>query len=301
VSVWVDFEGVGEYESVSAFMPVVFPEHGFTDVSGSPFYADGLAWAKFYELVAGFNDGTFRGGSPVTRGQIVNMLWHLVDQPAAETPHGFVDVPAGAFYREALDWAKEEGLVTGFRGNRYRPNQSVTRGQLVNMAHKLVGSPPSANRPRYTDVSASFNTAARWVRQHHLFEDVAPGPLLHPTRAATRGEVVYLLRELALDETAWVRWNQNGPDPWLFDDANVSITGQKFRLNRVTVDVGETVFWGNGDPVTHTVTSDTGAWTTRTLSQFASADVTFQTAGTFLYHCEIHPGMTGRVIVQAPA
>jgi plastocyanin len=295
----VTFEVGDAVESAPAFLPVTFPDHDFADVTGDELYADGLAWAKFYELVSGFGDNTFRGGSPVKRGQIVSILWHLVDEPVVNTPHGFRDVPANAFYREALNWAKARGLVTGFAGNRYRPAQSVTRGQLVNMVYKMVGSPPLGSGPGYTDVSGTFRNAARWVRQNDLLEDVAPGPKLFPARAATRGEVVYFLREVAREQFAWARWNQDGPSTWLFDDDNVSITNRRYVLNRVTVDVGETVFWGNNDQEAHTVTSNTDAWDELPLGTNGSGDVTFDEAGTFLYHCELHPNMTGRVTVQA--
>jgi plastocyanin len=110
---------------------------------------------------------------------------------------------------------------------------------------------------------------------------------------------VYLLRQLALAQRAWSRWNKEPVSTFLFDDANVSIRNQRFELNRVTVFVGESVFWGNDGATTHTVTSDTGAWSPLDLGQFESGVVTFDDAGVFQYHCEIHPSMTGRVTVAA--
>jgi MYXO-CTERM domain-containing protein len=54
--------------------------------------------------------------------------------------------------------------------------------------------------------------------------------------------------------------------------------------------------------VTHTATSDTGAWTTGNIAPGGtSAAVAFPTAGTFPYHCAIHPSMAGTVIVSAAA
>ena len=62
-------------------------------------------------------------------------------QPAGAPPHGFSDVPAGAFYEDALDWAKDEGLVNGFPGNRYKPKDAVKRQQIAFILHNLARTP----------------------------------------------------------------------------------------------------------------------------------------------------------------
>ena len=54
----------------------------------------------------------------------------------------------------------------------------------------------------------------------------------------------------------------------------------------------------NRDAAPHTWTSDTGAWDSGNLDTGASASHRFDTAGTFTYHCEIHPSMTGRIVVS---
>jgi plastocyanin len=68
----------------------------------------------------------------------------------------------------------------------------------------------------------------------------------------------------------------------------------------VIVKVGTQIIWKNADSTDHTSTSNVGvspAWNTGILVPGkSSAPVTFSTAGTFPYHCEIHP-MTGEVIV----
>ena len=81
-----------------------------------------------------------------------------------------------------------------------------------------------------------------------------------------------------------------GTPPWCFSPNPIQIT------------VGSTVTWTNATGPTHTATSDAGAWTTGSIAPgTTSAAVTFPTAGTFPYHCAIHPSMTGTVIVSAAA
>lgn len=84
-------------------------------------------------------------------------------------------------------------------------------------------------------------------------------------------------------------------------DAPVAISGFAFTPPSVTVTVGDSVTWTNGDGVGHTATADDASFDTGTIAAGGSGSVTFATAGTFAYHCSIHPAMTGTVTVQAAA
>lgn len=75
-------------------------------------------------------------------------------------------------------------------------------------------------------------------------------------------------------------------------------TSNAYNPNPISVARGTTVMWMNDDSVTHTATSDGGAWNSGAIAPGASFRFTFQSAGTFTYHCQIHPGMVGTVSVQ---
>jgi len=84
--------------------------------------------------------------------------------------------------------------------------------------------------------------------------------------------------------------NCAGTPPWCFSPRPIQVT------------VGSTVTWTNATAPVHTATSDTGAWDTGNIAPGAtSSAVSFPTAGTFAYHCAIHPSMTGLVVVSAAA
>ena len=84
-------------------------------------------------------------------------------------------------------------------------------------------------------------------------------------------------------------------------DHGVDIASFAFSPGSVTIAVGDTVTWTNGDPQNHTATADDSSWDTSTIANGASKSITFGTAGTFGYHCAIHPAMTGTVVVAAAA
>ncbi len=88
------------------------------------------------------------------------------------------------------------------------------------------------------------------------------------------------------------------PNPGPTGSNAVNISGFAFVPATITIKVGEKVTWTNKDSASHTVTSDDGGFASSgTLSQNKTYSVTFGTAGTFPYHCSIHPTMTGTVTV----
>lgn len=83
-------------------------------------------------------------------------------------------------------------------------------------------------------------------------------------------------------------------------NASVSINNFAFNPTPITISVGTTVTWKNDQDVTHTITSDQGSnesFSSGDLAPGSTYSHTFNTAGTFDYHCSIHPYMHGQVIV----
>jgi len=84
-------------------------------------------------------------------------------------------------------------------------------------------------------------------------------------------------------------------------DSAVSIANFAFDPDTVTIQVGDTVTWTNNDGTAHTATAGDGSFNTGNIGPGGSDSVTFDTAGSFAYHCTIHPQMTGTVVVQGAA
>lgn len=68
--------------------------------------------------------------------------------------------------------------------------------------------------------------------------------------------------------------------------------------NPVTVSRGTVVTWSNTDSIVHDMVSDTGVFDSGRVGANGTVSVTFSTTGTFPYHCSIHPGMIGTIVVQ---
>lgn len=89
----------------------------------------------------------------------------------------------------------------------------------------------------------------------------------------------------------------------------VGVADFQFSPDTITIAAGQSVVWSNSGPSSHTVTSDNSSWTSATLGAPSGTDPygyptgggsfshLFSSAGTYHYHCSIHAGMTGVVIV----
>jgi len=79
----------------------------------------------------------------------------------------------------------------------------------------------------------------------------------------------------------------------------VVISGNNFNPQQLIVSFGTTVTWRNDDNVNHTVTSDSGnLMQSPLMGNGQTYQKTFTEVGTFPYHCTVHSGMTGTIIVQ---
>lgn len=83
--------------------------------------------------------------------------------------------------------------------------------------------------------------------------------------------------------------------------ASVSIQNFAFSPGSIQVDAGTTVTWTNNDQTTHTVTTDDGSFDSGDVAPGGTFSMTFNTPGTFAYHCKIHPFMTASIVVMGAA
>jgi plastocyanin len=79
---------------------------------------------------------------------------------------------------------------------------------------------------------------------------------------------------------------------------HVTMTNRSYDPATLTVRVGDTVTWVNQDAPQHDVVADNGEFKSQLFDKGQSFSFTFTKAGTYAYHCSIHPGMVGTVVVQ---
>lgn len=81
-------------------------------------------------------------------------------------------------------------------------------------------------------------------------------------------------------------------------DVTVEIKDFAFSPEPVSASVGQSISWTNGDSAPHTATLDDGSCDTGNINQGATAVLVFNEAGSYPYHCNVHPNMKGTIEVQ---
>ena len=107
------------------------PENPFTDVAEGDYFADAVAWAVANGVTTGVSPTEFAPYAPCTRAQMLTFLWRASGSPAVEAEVGFTDVPADAYYADAVRWAVANGVTTGVSPTEFAPDEDCLRGQAV--------------------------------------------------------------------------------------------------------------------------------------------------------------------------
>ncbi len=111
----------------------------FVDVPADSYYADAVLWAVKQGITLGTDAEHFSPAAPCTRGQAVTFLWRAAGEPAAAgSAVTFSDVAADAYCAEAVRWAAERGIVTGYGDGSFRPDVTVTREQMAAFLYRFA-------------------------------------------------------------------------------------------------------------------------------------------------------------------
>ena len=167
---------------------------GFSDVDSGSNYSEAIRWAAERGYITGYPDGRFGVDAPVTRAQLAAIFYRAAGSPAVSGAVRFPDVQATAYYVNAVSWAEEHGLISGYPDGRFGVDDPVTRQQVVTILWRWAGS-PDASSAGYTDESAVATyaqTAVDWSKSKHILAGREDGRFA-PNDHATRAEVVSAL------------------------------------------------------------------------------------------------------------
>ena len=112
----------------------------FADVNDGgdlkPFYK-AILWAVEKGITSGVTKTKFSPNSPCTRAQFVTFLWRYMDKPANSGINPFGDVTVNNYY-QAILWAYESAVTTGYGDGTFRPNDVCTRAQVVTFIYRSI-------------------------------------------------------------------------------------------------------------------------------------------------------------------
>lgn len=167
----------------------------FSDVANDAWYAQPVGWVYDRDLMLGTADGLFSPDEATSRAMLVTILWRVAGAPAASSASTFADVAPDAWYADAIAWAGENDIVSGYSADRFGPNDPVTREQFAAILYNLSGSDASADLSAFADaasVSAWAAPAMQWAVATNLLHGYDDNTL-HPQGATTRSETAAIL------------------------------------------------------------------------------------------------------------
>ena len=107
----------------------------YTDVSWDHWAYTSIKRMYTRGLMVGVNETTFAPSQEMSRAMLAVILYARAGQPAVEAANPFTDVPADSWYTDAVIWAADNGIVSGFGDGTFRPNEAVTRAQAAVMLY----------------------------------------------------------------------------------------------------------------------------------------------------------------------
>lgn len=108
----------------------------FADVPADAYYAKAVAWAVENGVAKGVSETAFAPDTSCTRAQIVTFLWRAQQSPASGGENPFADVPAAAYYYNAVLWAVENDVAKGVSETAFAPDDNCTRAQIVTLIYR---------------------------------------------------------------------------------------------------------------------------------------------------------------------
>lgn len=169
----------------------------FSDVKSTDrFYSD-IMWAWENGIVEGDDTGMFRADGKLTRAQVVTMLWRMNDKPTAKNAATFTDLTQD-WYKAAVAWAVEKGIVNGVGNNKFAPNETCTRAQIVTMLWRLDGEKKVTPTINFTDLTQNwYKDAVAWAANNGITKGDGAGHF-YPANDCTRGEAVAFIHRTAM-------------------------------------------------------------------------------------------------------
>jgi len=199
---------------------------GFSDVDANAWYAEAVMYCREHNLMAGTGNDQFAPESNLTRAQLATVLYRIEGTPAVTGTDAFTDTPDGAWYGDAVLWASQRELISGYGGGLFGPNDPVTREQMTTIFWRYAGSPAAGEASNYTDnasIAAYAVSAVNWASANSIVRPVSGGTFA-PKSNATRAQVADALMN-------YDRSQQTTPtSPTITNDNFALINGGTFQM-----------------------------------------------------------------------
>jgi uncharacterized repeat protein (TIGR02543 family) len=121
-----------------SFSEYVLGNYPFIDTPDTAWYYEDVVYTYVNGLFSGTDDTAFSPDMTMTRGMLVMVLWRMEGSPAVADAADFSDIVSSAWYADAVAWAAENEIVTGYGENKFGPEDNITREQMAVVLYRYA-------------------------------------------------------------------------------------------------------------------------------------------------------------------
>lgn len=163
----------------------------FIDVDNNDWYYDAVKYLTSHSIMNGTSDNAFSPNITLNRAMAAQIFYNVNNGTQVENV-SFTDISANSWYFDAVNWAAQENIVTGYADGTFAPNKPITKEELVVMVWRVAGSPAIENYnglDNYQDkdeISTWATNAMAWAHQQNIISgrsDIILAPQYSVTRA----------------------------------------------------------------------------------------------------------------------
>ena len=171
----------------------------FTDLAANAWYTDAVAYVYRHGIMEGMSDTAFAPNKSLTRAEAVQVLYNLEGQPTVSGNATFPDL-VYEWYKPAIAWAEQTGVVDGYEDGTFRPDEPVTREEFAQMLYNyaaykgydLTAEGDLTAFPDGSEVQEWAVPAMAWANGNALINGHDDGTL-DPAGTTTRAQAAAIL------------------------------------------------------------------------------------------------------------
>lgn len=155
---------------------------------------------RYIQYISGYDDGTFRPDSSITRAEVAQMLCNISGGGFSGQGSRFCDISDGDWYFVPVMYLEDAGVVSGYSDGTFKPNSGITRAEFVTLVEKYANL-ASGGEARFSDVNKghwAYEYIAA-VEQAGYIGGYGDGTF-RPDGALTRAEAVTIINAMLGNE-----------------------------------------------------------------------------------------------------
>lgn len=193
--------------------------------------------------INGYPDGTIRPNGEITRAEAASILYRVMTDASKAAFHEdtqlFPDVTPDAWYYEAVNTMAAAGIINGYEGGEFRPNNSITRGEIAAMVVRFTERGRNLEDAAFKGVFKDVAENAWYAKVVELANDlgwmVGHNGNFRPVDKMTRAEFMTMVNRIlqcAIEKenlpADMKTWPDNTPDKWYYTDVQSATNGHTY-------------------------------------------------------------------------